>query len=55
MDLTQQDIENFRRLWKKEFSENLSFEAARTEAHRLLELYALLARPLPRTRSLHEE
>ena len=47
MQLDDQDIREFIVLWKKEFDEDLSFDEARYHASQLLELYALLAKPLP--------
>ncbi len=47
MDLDEQDIQEFREIWEHEFSEKLSLDAARHEAHLLLELYSALASPLP--------
>jgi len=38
-------------LWKKEFNETLSPDKAHHHASLLLELYGLLARPLPEERS----
>jgi hypothetical protein len=47
MQLTAEDIREFRKLWQKEFQETLTEDEARYHASELLELYALLARPLP--------
>lgn len=46
MHLTDEDIQEFIRIWKEEFGEDITPEAARAQATELLELYALLARPL---------
>lgn len=43
MDLTEADIQEFATLWRQEFGEELSPDAARSEATRFLELYLLLA------------
>jgi hypothetical protein len=51
MYLEDEDIREFSELWKKEFSETLSPDKARHHASLLLELYGLLARPLPEERS----
>jgi hypothetical protein len=42
MELTNDDIREFRELWKEEFGEEISVEYARTRASQLIELYALL-------------
>jgi len=47
MDLDDHDIQEFIQLWKEEFNETLSLAEARQCASQLLELYALLASPLP--------
>jgi len=48
MHLSDQDIREFQELWRQQFEESLTEDKAREEAMQLLELYALLARPLPR-------
>lgn len=50
MDLTEHDIETFRRIWEETFHEMLSIAQARQHAAELLELYSLLAKPLPSER-----
>lgn len=47
MRLEEKDVQEFIELWKAEFGEELSTEAAREHASRFLDLYELLARPLP--------
>lgn len=47
MELSEKDIEEFAALWKAEFGEELSRAEARESASALLEVYAVLARPLP--------
>jgi hypothetical protein len=47
MDLDDKDIQEFMRLWQEEFKETISAADARHSASQLLELYAILARPLP--------
>ena len=47
MDLDNPDIQEFIQLWKEEFKETLSSAEARQCASELLELYAVLASPLP--------
>ena len=49
MQLQEEDIREFVQLWKEEFDEALSMEQARQHASGLMELYALLAKPLPQT------
>ena len=44
---THEDLQEFRQIWKQEFNENLSGDAARLQASLLLELYLQLAKPLP--------
>jgi hypothetical protein len=45
--LTDADIQEFIEIYKKEFKESLSFKDARDMATRVLELYVVLATPLP--------
>jgi hypothetical protein len=47
MELSEQDVEEFRRTWQKEFWEVITREKALLEARKLLELYVLLAKPVP--------
>jgi hypothetical protein len=47
MELDGRDIEEFIQLWKEEFKETLSPKDARQCASQLLELYGVLATPLP--------
>jgi hypothetical protein len=47
MDLDDRDIQEFIGMWTEEFKETLSPADARQCASQLLELYALLASPLP--------
>lgn len=49
MEITDDDLQRFQAIWRKEFEESLNEDEARYYASQLLELYALLARPLPRT------
>jgi len=46
VQLSDQYISEFRRLWQAEFNENLSEDEARREAGRFLEVFALLAGPI---------
>ncbi len=46
MQLTDDDIQEFTALWKKEFGEEISEEEARHQASQLIQLYSLLVRPL---------
>ena len=47
MQLTDDDLREFSAIWQREFNEELTIAAAREHASRLLELYAVLAKPLP--------
>ena len=47
MVFTEQSIEEFIEIWQSEFGTHLSPDQARMEATRLMELYWLLAQPLP--------
>lgn len=47
MQLTDQDLQEFCEIWKEEFKEDLSPADARHYASQLLELYIVLATPLP--------
>ena len=49
MQLEESEVKEFAELWKREFNEDLSLDAARLQASLLLELYVRLARPLPGT------
>jgi len=51
MELTEEDIREFAAIWKEEFGDSLSPADARHEASLLMELYSLLARPLPAAHS----
>ena len=50
MLLTQEDIDEFKAIYKREFGEELDNGEARIMAEQLLRLYALLAKPLPSER-----
>jgi hypothetical protein len=50
MDLDEPDIQEFIQLWSEEFKETLSAADARQCAAGLLELYGVLALPLPEER-----
>jgi len=47
MDLTEEDVHEFARIWQEEFKETLLPADARHCASLLLELYEVLASPLP--------
>ena len=47
MELTEEDLREFSRLWREEFHEEITPEDARAVASSLVELYWVLARPLP--------
>lgn len=42
MNLTNEDIQEFRDIWEKEFGEKLSIDQARIEANNLMELVWLI-------------
>jgi len=46
-DLSDEEIEEFRRIYKQEFGEELKKADARMMAENLLRLYVVLAQPLP--------
>lgn len=50
--LTDEDLQEFIAIYKKQFRRELSFAEARAIAQPLIELYAQLARPLPSERSV---
>lgn len=45
--LTDEDIQEFIKLWEREFAERLTPDEARYHVSRVLELFTLLAQPLP--------
>ncbi len=47
MNLNENDLQEFSRIWSEEFHEEISMKEARQYASSLLELYSVLARPLP--------
>ena len=47
MNLSENDLQEFSRIWREEFHEEISLKEARQHASELLELYLILARPLP--------
>jgi hypothetical protein len=47
MQIADEDLAEFMRLYKTEFGEDVSVDEAREMARNLLDLYELLARPLP--------
>lgn len=47
MKISDQDLEGFRSIYAKEFSETITLPEAREMATRLVNLYLLLLRPLP--------
>lgn len=52
MQLSDDDLREFCEIWKQEFGEELTPAEARHHASQLLELYMLLAEPLPAERSV---
>jgi hypothetical protein len=55
MKLTEQDLQEFSRIWSEEFHEVISIDEARQHASALLELYSVLARPLAAERETKEK
>ena len=51
MEVSDEELEEFRRTYKKEYGEKLSVDEAREMAQRLLVLMDLLIRPLPKERT----
>jgi hypothetical protein len=49
MELTEEDLKEFARIWQEEFSETLPEAEMRQRASELMELYLVLAKPLPTT------
>jgi len=47
MEIDKESLEEFKKIYKEEFNEELSDAEARAMAQRLLALYEVLARPLP--------
>ena len=47
MGLTEDDLKEFACIWAAEFHEDITLDMARQVASSLLELYSVLARPLP--------
>ena len=47
MQIPDNDLEEFRAIYKDEFGEELTLDAAREMASNLLDLYELLMQPLP--------
>lgn len=52
MHLDEVSLREFVEIWQEEFGETLSFDEAKHQASRLLELYALLYRPTPEEESV---
>lgn len=49
--LTDADIQEFIQIYREEFKEEISVKKAREMANGVMELYSLLARPLPKRKS----
>lgn len=47
MQISHDRLEEFRRVYKEDTSENIALAEAREMAQRLLTLYQILSRPLP--------
>jgi hypothetical protein len=50
MRLTKEAIEEFQKLYEQECGEVISFEEAEVRAHEIMNLYLVLAEPLPNVR-----
>ena len=50
MKVTDEALQEYRRLWRKEFGEDITLEEARDITTRLLALYEALCMPLPEER-----
>ena len=50
MELTEEELQEFRDIWKRTFNEEISIGDARQCALQLIELYGQLAKPLPSER-----
>jgi hypothetical protein len=51
MDLNDEELREFAKLWEQEFKETLTLNEARIKASLLLELYGRLYKPLQEERS----
>jgi hypothetical protein len=52
MELTDEELQEFRDIWKRTFKEDISAGDARQRASEIIELYGQLAKPLPSERGL---
>ena len=50
MELTDEELQEFRDIWRRTFKEDIPIGDARQRALELIELYAQLAKPLPSER-----
>jgi hypothetical protein len=50
MPIPPQELDDFIKRWEHAFGESLSREEAEIQANRLLELFKIIARPLPSSR-----
>lgn len=55
MELDDETIEEFRKVYQEEFTEELTLEEARVMATKLLSLYLALAKKLPDARECKNE
>jgi hypothetical protein len=53
MRISDERIEEFRRIYRKAYGEDISVGDARAMAHRLMAMYRLLMQPLPGEPSAH--
>ncbi|MFC1645492.1 hypothetical protein ACFL08_05725 [Patescibacteria group bacterium] len=49
MELTDKQIKEFQKIYKKEFSEEISFEEARDGASRLVQLMKMIYKPIKKS------
>jgi hypothetical protein len=47
MEISHKGLENFKKIWKKQFGEEIPDKDAYDEASRLLRLFKVIYRPLP--------
>ena len=52
MQISDERLKEFQEAYKKDFGEDISIEEAREIASRLIDLYQLLAQPLPNEKSI---
>ena len=55
MEISKEELEEFKKIYKEEFGEDLSDEEAREVAQRLLGFIKLVYRPLPKDKEPEED